>query len=85
MTTPDYAHIPVAANTQREKLSKQTLARPLDAGNPALPLWQALHFLGQKPPAELQLSNLETLWAWAKTEWQPGRIQRERLIQATEL
>jgi glutamyl-Q tRNA(Asp) synthetase len=81
MATPDYAHIPLAANTQGEKLSKQTLARPLDASRPVSALWQALDFLGQQPAVELQEMDLETLWDWAKAHWQLEKVQRQRLIQ----
>ncbi|MDR1888802.1 MAG: tRNA glutamyl-Q(34) synthetase GluQRS, partial [Zoogloeaceae bacterium] len=48
--TPRYAHVPVAVNAAGEKLSKQTLAPPLDADKAAENLVAALDFLGQHPP-----------------------------------
>ncbi|MCE9633126.1 MAG: tRNA glutamyl-Q(34) synthetase GluQRS [Methylophilales bacterium] len=69
LSTPHYAHVPIAVNAQGEKLSKQTLAQPLNAKNPGPDLWQALDFLGQHPPARLRDESLETLWHWAKAHW----------------
>ena len=74
-----YAHIPVAANAQGEKLSKQTQATALNAEKPVMLLWQALHFLGQQPPQALQQASLNTLWDWATTHWQPSKIPRQRV------
>ena len=54
LTTPNYAHVPVAVNAQGEKLSKQTLAQPISINAAAQQLFNALSFLGQNPPKELQ-------------------------------
>ena len=78
----NYAHVPIVANAQGEKLSKQTLAQALDGEKPVLPLWQALSFLGQQPSAELQHASLQTLWDWAKTHWQLSKVPRQRLVMA---
>lgn len=67
--TPDYAHLPVAVNAAGEKLSKQTLAMPLDIGHPVPALHQALCFLGQDAPAELAAGSLPELWQWARAHW----------------
>src|SRR5205085_1649167 len=45
--TPHYAHLPVAVNAAGQKLSKQTLAPPVDAARGATALTAALRFLGQ--------------------------------------
>jgi len=75
LPTPNYAHVPIVLNAQGEKLSKQTLAQPLNAKNPVPTLWQALDFLGQHPPTALRDESLETLWDWAKTHWALAFIQ----------
>jgi glutamyl-Q tRNA(Asp) synthetase len=80
ISTPSYAHIPVAANAHGEKLSKQTLARPLDIENPVLSLSLALEFLGQEPPAKLKHANLGYLWGWARANWQLRKIPSQRSI-----
>lgn len=68
---PRYLHLPVAVNAAGEKLSKQTLARPVDADHPESGLQTALEFLGQGPPAGLCLNEL---WDWALTHWDPARL-----------
>ncbi len=77
--TPSYLHVPVAANTIGEKLSKQTLAQALDSRNKAADLWQVLAFLGQSPPLSLRQDHVG-LWQWALAHWQPAYIPRQRAI-----
>jgi len=77
-TTPQYAHLPVAANASGEKLSKQTLATPLDLENPVKALWQALRFLGQRPPEDLAQADLDTLWAWARAHWALSQVPQAK-------
>ena len=62
LPTPDYLHLPVALNARSEKLSKQTLAAPLDAARPLPALFQVMRFLGQEsrrnwPTAILRISG----------------------------
>lgn len=78
--TPQYAHLPVAANAAGEKLSKQTRAAPLSLSAPSPALWQALNFLGQQPPVELAGSDLPTLWQWARKNWNLSAIPRTKSI-----
>ncbi|HQR60143.1 MAG TPA: tRNA glutamyl-Q(34) synthetase GluQRS, partial [Methylophilaceae bacterium] len=72
-----YAHLPVAVNAVGEKLSKQTLATPLDPLHPAPVLWQALDFLGQQPPPEL-CDELSLLWQWAQANWRLEAVPKTR-------
>jgi glutamyl-Q tRNA(Asp) synthetase len=76
LPTPRYAHLPVAVNAQGEKLSKQTLAPPVDRNNPLPLLVRALDFLGQQPPVELLEGEIESLWRWAVRHWQPDAVPR---------
>lgn len=78
LPTPRYLHLPVAVNVLGEKLSKQTLAPPLDATQPAPALVQALAFLGQEPPAELAAATVAEIWAWAFAHWDEARLPRGR-------
>jgi glutamyl-Q tRNA(Asp) synthetase len=64
-----YAHIPVVANPQGEKLSKQTLAKAIDSDNPAQTLWLALDFLQQQPPQRLKNASINAIWSWAIEHW----------------
>lgn len=77
VATPHYAHLPVATNAAGEKLSKQTLARPLIPGDGAA-LWAALDFLGQDPPPALRAASLAELWAWAREHWRLAAVPRCR-------
>lgn len=77
---PAYAHLPVAANTAGEKLSKQTLARALDAASAPATLVAALDFLGQRPPPALARASLAEVWAWAGAHWRLEQVPRCRSI-----
>ena len=72
--TPGYMHLPIAVNSKGEKLSKQTLAAPIDIGQPATTLLRVLEFLRQNPPAELAGADLSGLWEWAIANWRPGNL-----------
>lgn len=80
--TPGYAHLPVVVNAAGEKLSKQTLAAPIDILPSAAALTAALEFLGHTPPAELAPGPLAELWAWAIANWQLARVPRRSQAQA---
>lgn len=76
-----YAHIPVVLNAQREKLSKQTQAQPVNPRNATTEIFHALQFLGQNPPAELEMGALENLWHWACEEWSLNHIPKQLAIR----
>jgi len=75
---PRYAHLPVAVNDAGEKLSKQTLAPALEAGQAARELVRALAFLGQDPPLDLGRTTPAEVWRWARAHWRFGAIPRQR-------
>jgi len=79
-STPQYAHVPVAANTNGEKLSKQTLAKPIDTATTSQLLYDALCFLGQQPPATIKHAPLNTLWQWALEHWAMSAIPQTKHI-----
>lgn len=82
LPAPRYAHLPVAVNEHGEKLSKQTLAPPVDAARPLPFLIEALRFLGQQPAPELASAGIEEFWQWAIANWRIGRVPRTRRITA---
>ena len=84
LPTPRYAHLPVAANAQGEKLSKQTRARAINRTNPVPMLIKALTFLGQEPPAPLEEASVPQVWDWALGHWQAARIPAVRFIRFEE-
>ncbi len=67
--TPAYLHLPVAVNDAGQKLSKQTRAAPLQAGEAGPALVAALRFLGQKPEAALAHAKGAEVLAWAEENW----------------
>ena len=80
VSTPLYAHVPVAMNTSGEKLSKQTLAKPINVQFAAHLLVDALNFLGQQPPADLAKQALRDVWQWAVINWQIAHVPKTNKI-----
>ncbi len=81
LPTPNYAHVPIAVNKNGEKLSKQTLAAPISMRLAGQQLFDALCFLGQNPPAEMQNATPNEVWRWAFAHWSLARVPRTRSIQ----
>ena len=80
LPTPSYLHLPIVVDAHGNKLSKQTLAPPVDASDPLPALIRALSFLGQDPPAELREGGVDDLWRWALVHWRGERIPRRRSL-----
>ncbi|GAA5786497.1 tRNA glutamyl-Q(34) synthetase GluQRS [Chitiniphilus shinanonensis] len=78
---PSYAHVPVLVNERGEKLSKQTLAAPLDQQRPGESLCRVLGLLGQAPPAELARGGLTECWNWAFAHWRMQSVPPQRHIE----
>lgn len=83
LPVPKYAHLPVAVDATGAKLSKQTLAAPVDAREPAPALFAAARFLGQNPPEACRHASAD-FWAWAFENWQLGRVPRVPAIPIEE-
>ena len=81
LPTPKYLHLPVAVNARGEKLSKQTLAIPLDKNKVAETLYDALMFLHQQPPAELKSGKTQEILVWAITHWRPDLILGDHVVR----
>lgn len=79
LPAPEYLHLPIAVDAQGEKLSKQTLAAPVDSGNPSATLAQVLQFLGHPPPRELAHAGLDALWSWAVGNWRREQLPRRKV------
>lgn len=75
-----YCHLPVATEASGEKLSKQSLAAPVDPNRPAETLARAFAFLGHAPPDEIARAGTRALWDWAIAHWDRTRIPRARAI-----
>ncbi len=72
----------IAVNEAGEKLSKQTLAAPVDVSQPVATLLRVLNFLQQRPPAELLGCDVRTVLEWAILNWDATRLQEVRALPA---
>jgi len=73
---PAYAHIPLAANAQGQKLSKQNLAPAIDTHSRVKTLVACLHFLGQPCPAAHEFPDTTTLWDWGIANWNMALVPK---------
>ena len=82
LPTPRYLHLPAAVNAAGEKLSKQTLAQPVNGRHPVRVLAQVMDFLGHAPPAGLRRAAPAEFWRWALAHWDAVHIPRRRCLPA---
>jgi glutamyl/glutaminyl-tRNA synthetase len=75
LTTPAYMHLPVAVNAQGEKLSKQTLAAPVDISSISHTLLHALNFLNQATPTKLAACKPTEILGWAIAHWDKEKLK----------
>ena len=66
--TPAYWHLPIVVNAEGQKLSKQTGAPSVHAGDSRIAVL-ALELLGLTVPAELMAEPPRALWRWAQSRW----------------
>ncbi|MDP2153003.1 MAG: tRNA glutamyl-Q(34) synthetase GluQRS [Methylotenera sp.] len=78
--TPQYAHVPIASNHSGEKLSKQTLAKPIELAMASQQLYDALCFLGQNPPIAIKDASINEIWRWCDSNWHLSNIPKIRHI-----
>jgi glutamyl-Q tRNA(Asp) synthetase len=67
LPTPRYLHLPVVLDAAGDKLSKQTLAAPIDDKRPLPALLAALGFLGVGEVRSV--GSLDEFWAQARERW----------------
>jgi glutamyl-Q tRNA(Asp) synthetase len=75
LAAPAYMHLPVVINAQGEKLSKQTLAAPVDVVDASAVLVRVLEFLRQQPPAELASCKPAEILEWGTLHWNPEPLR----------
>jgi len=81
LTTPMYAHLPLAIDANGIKLSKSTGAAAVDVQQPTHELWRTLQFLKQGPPPGLRRGPVAPLWEWAIEHWQPRPLAGLRQME----
>ena len=67
--TPTYTHIPLAINSEGQKLSKQTHAKALISGRERENLWLALKWLKQNPNPALKENTVAEILDWGIDNW----------------
>jgi glutamyl-Q tRNA(Asp) synthetase len=77
LSTPAYLHLPIALDSAGEKLSKQTLARPVDPDRADIVLADVLGFLQQAPPVEVCAEGIAAVWHWALANWRRDRLPKK--------
>ncbi|NIP16070.1 MAG: tRNA glutamyl-Q(34) synthetase GluQRS [Pseudomonadales bacterium] len=77
---PSYAHIPVLLNPDGSKLSKQTMAPPVDDGRAPENLIQAYRLLGLHPPADAAQWEVEGILSWGISHWDHETVPRRPSI-----
>lgn len=82
-TTPRYMHIPVATNSQGQKLSKAHGAGSIRQDRIGESLHVALEVLGQAPPQALAAAELHDIWAWARDHWEITRVRGQAQIDVS--
>lgn len=78
---PHYMHLPLIVDNQGNKLSKQTLAAPVDDEQPESTLFLLLQMLQQNPPSSLRNVPIAAQLEWAIAHWQPLALKKIRAIQ----
>jgi glutamyl-Q tRNA(Asp) synthetase len=79
LATPRYYHLPVVVNERRQKLSKQTGAKPVDAREPGSAL-RVLELLGLSVPPDLAGERPTALWRWAADHWSIDALRGRREV-----
>lgn len=78
---PCYQHLPVIVDSQGQKLSKQTLAAPVDSSKPRDCVWHLLSLLGLHPPADLANADLDSMLVWGASHWRLDALTTLKAIQ----
>lgn len=81
LPTPDYLHVPILADRQGVKLSKQNLAEAVDDAKPSATLFLLLTYLNQSPPKALQGATAEEILAWAVQNWDVSKLAGMKTIE----
>lgn len=79
LPVPEYAHIPVAIDSNGDKLSKHSQAKPIITSEPVACLQRAWSFLGQNT---LKAHTVDDFWASAILAWDISRVPRKPFCQA---
>jgi glutamyl-Q tRNA(Asp) synthetase len=83
LATPQYDHLPVVVNAQKQKLSKQTGAAAVDARDRGTAA-RVLELLGLAVPQALAAEPPGQLWQWALERWRIDSLRARRELAVRE-
>ncbi len=72
---PQFGHVPLAMQSNGQKLSKQNHAKAIDSKLASRNLWNGLVFLGQKPPAGLTDASTTEVLNWGIDHWKRSAVR----------
>lgn len=78
--TPLYLHLPIAIDKSGKKISKSDEVDSVTLSAPEKVLYNALDFLGQKPPKLSLTNDVESILDWAIKNWKPDNLPKEKEI-----
>ena len=85
VTTPAYAHLPVAINSSGDKICKQHKAEDVLLSNsPVKVLFDSLEFLGQNPDEALLDATVADLIKWGIENWQLSNVPKSQQSLAAQ-
>lgn len=73
LAQPEYAHLPLVMDESGRKLSKQSMAWPVDTTDPLRTLLKAAEFLGQVAEKDGP-ADIGEFWVWAISSWNRKKI-----------
>ncbi|UJF19643.1 tRNA glutamyl-Q(34) synthetase GluQRS [Vibrio sp. SS-MA-C1-2] len=79
----NYLHLPLAVNSEGNKLSKQNHAPAISEHDPVEMLILALQFLGLSPPMELRYQTTEATLNWAVHHWDISQLPNSTEVTST--
>ena len=71
---PNYCHIPLILNKNKEKIGKSSGATEIDSRDPKTNLIEGFLLLNLKPPEELYDCNITAIWNWGIENWNRNNI-----------
>lgn len=80
---PAYLHLPLALDSNGNKLSKQNHAPPVNWQQPETELWQTLCCFNLAPPSELERAPVAEQLNWAIEHWQRDKIGLSNHLKST--
>jgi glutamyl-Q tRNA(Asp) synthetase len=79
--TPAYLHLPIALDETGKKISKSTSTTAENIDKPGKVLIDALQFLGQNTPKDLEECDVKSILDWATENWDTNLLPRQKEIQ----